>query len=503
MEKMIEMMLKLAEEKQYRRLKELLAEMNEVDIAAFIDELDSEKAVVVFRILPKELAADVFACLSVEKQQHIITSITDREVATIIEDLFVDDAVDMLEELPATVVKKVLQNANPDTRALINQFLNYPDNSAGSIMTAEYVGLKKTMTVKEAFDYIRRHGVDKETIYTSYVMNEARQLEGVVTVRDLLMNTYETVIGDIMDTHVIKAVTTDDQEEVADCFQKYGLLNLPVVDHENRLVGIVTVDDIVDVIEQEATEDFEKMAAMAPSERPYLKTGVFQLAKNRIFWLLVLMISSLITGGILAKYENAFAVLPLLVTFIPMLTDTGGNAGSQSSTLIIRGMGGGRDRACGRVQGGVEGAARGHPGGSCAGGGKFCAAFDPLPRPAPGLRHRGGQPDGHCDSGENHRLYAADGGQGSAHGPGHHGGSAHHHHRGRLKPGDLFPAGLRAAGTVGAGLHKRRAATESDIPSAALFSMETKRCAHIPGGLCPALYPGFQASCLPSASPLM
>ena len=322
MEKLIEMMLQLAEEKKYRQLKEILMEMNEVDIAAFIDELDSEKTVVVFRILPKELATDVFACLSVEKQQHIITSITDREVATIIEDLFVDDAVDMLEELPATVVKKVLQNAKPDTRALINQFLKYPDNSAGSIMTAEYVGLKKTMTVKEAFDYIRRHGVDKETIYTCYVMNEARQLEGVVTVRDLLMNSYETVMEDIMDTHVIKAVTTDDQEEVADCFQKYGLLNLPVVDHENRLVGIVTVDDIVDVIEQEATEDFEKMAAMAPSEKPYLKTGVFQLAKNRIFWLMVLMISSLITGGILAKYENAFAVLPLLVTFIPMLTDT-------------------------------------------------------------------------------------------------------------------------------------------------------------------------------------
>ena len=338
MEKMIEMMLKLAEEKQYRRLKDLLAEMNEVDIAAFIDELDSEKAVVVFRILPKELAADVFACLSVEKQQHIITSITDREVATIIEDLFVDDAVDMLEELPATVVKKVLQNANPDTRALINQFLNYPDNSAGSIMTAEYVGLKKTMTVKEAFDYIRRHGVDKETIYTSYVMNEARQLEGVVTVRDLLMNTYETVIGDIMDTHVIKAVTTDDQEEVADCFQKYGLLNLPVVDHENRLVGIVTVDDIVDVIEQEATEDFEKMAAMLPSERPYLKTSVLQLAKNRILWLLILMLSSTITGSILAEYEAAFAAVPLLVTFIPMLMSTGGNSGSQSSTMIIRGM---------------------------------------------------------------------------------------------------------------------------------------------------------------------
>ena len=338
MEKMLEMLLQLAEEKKFRQLKDLMMEMNEVDIAAFMEELDPEKTVVVFRILPKELATDVFACLPVEKQKHIITSITDREVGTIIEDLYVDDAVDMLEELPAIIVKRVLQNAKPETRALINQFLKYPDNSAGSIMTAEYVGLKKSMTVKQAFDYIRRHGVDKETIYTCYVMNETRYLEGVVTVRDLLMNDYETVIGDIMDTHVIKAVTTDDQEEVADCFQKYGLLNLPVVDHENRLVGIVTVDDIVDVIEQEATEDFEKMAAMAPSEKPYLKTGVFQLAKNRIFWLLVLMISSMITGGILAKYEDAFAILPLLVTFIPMLTDTGGNAGSQSSTLIIRGM---------------------------------------------------------------------------------------------------------------------------------------------------------------------
>ncbi len=338
MEKMMEMLLQLAEEKKFRQLKDIMMEMNEVDIAAFMEELDPEKTVVVFRILPKELATDVFACLPVEKQQHIITSITDREVGTIIEDLYVDDAVDMLEELPAIIVKRVLQNAKPETRALINQFLKYPDNSAGSIMTAEYVGLKKGMTVKQAFDYIRRHGVDKETIYTCYVMNETRYLEGVVTVRDLLMNDYETVIGDIMDTHVIKAVTTDDQEEVADCFQKYGLLNLPVVDHENRLVGIVTVDDIVDVIEQEATEDFEKMAAMSPSEKPYLKTGVFQLARNRIFWLLVLMISSMITGGILAKYEDAFAILPLLVTFIPMLTDTGGNAGSQSSTLIIRGM---------------------------------------------------------------------------------------------------------------------------------------------------------------------
>lgn len=324
--------------RQFRKLKDVLTEMNEVDIATFIEELDSEKTVVVFRMLPKELASDVFACLEVDKQEHIINSITDYELGTIVDDLFVDDAVDMLEELPANVVKRVLKNARPDTRKLINQFLNYPENSAGSIMTAEYVGLKQSMTVEQAFAYIRKNGVDKETIYTCYVMDAKRRLEGVVTVKDLLMNPYEEIIGNIMDTHVIKAFTTEDQEEVADSFQKYDLLSLPVVDHEERLVGIVTVDDVVDVLEQEATEDFEKMAAMLPSEKPYLKTGVFQLAKNRIAWLLILMISSMITGGILAKYEAAFAVIPLLVTFIPMLTDTGGNAGSQSSTMIIRGM---------------------------------------------------------------------------------------------------------------------------------------------------------------------
>ena len=324
--------------RQFRKLKDILTEMNEVDIATFIEELDSEKTVVVFRMLPKELASDVFACLEVDKQEHIINSITDYELGTIVDDLFVDDAVDMLEELPANVVKRVLKNARPDTRKLINQFLNYPENSAGSIMTAEYVGLKQSMTVEQAFAYIRKNGVDKETIYTCYVMDAKRRLEGVVTVKDLLMNPYEEIIGNIMDTHVIKAFTTEDQEKVADSFQKYDLLSLPVVDHEERLVGIVTVDDVVDVMEQEATEDFEKMAAMLPSEKPYLKTGVFQLAKNRIAWLLILMISSMITGGILAKYEAAFAVIPLLVTFIPMLTDTGGNAGSQSSTMIIRGM---------------------------------------------------------------------------------------------------------------------------------------------------------------------
>lgn len=331
-------LLELAEKKEFRKLKEILVEKNEVDIAEFIEQLPLEKTVVVFRMMPKELAVDIFACLSVEQQQHIINGITDYELRNIVEDLFVDDVVDMLEELPATVVKRVLQNSATDTRNLINQFLNYPENSAGSIMTAEYVGLKKTMTVEQSFNYIREHGVDKETIYTCYVMDSKRALEGVVTVKDLFMSPYDTKIEDIMDTHVIKAVTTEDREEVVDTFNKYDLLSLPVVDQENRLVGIITVDDAFDVMEQEATEDFEKMAAMLPSEKPYLKTGVIQLAKNRIVWLLVLMVSSMITGGILANYENAFAVLPLLVTFIPMITGTGGNAGSQSSTLIIRGM---------------------------------------------------------------------------------------------------------------------------------------------------------------------
>lgn len=337
-ENKLEELLELAAQKKYRQLKESLTEMNEVDIASFIEELDSEKTVVVFRTLPKSLASDVFACLEVEKQQHIITSITDYELRSIIDDLYVDDAVDMLEELPATIVRRVLQNSSADTRKLINEFLKYPENSAGSVMTAEYVGLKKSMTVEEAFAYIRKYGVDKETIYTCYVMDEKRHLEGVVTVKDLLMNPYETLLGDIMDENVLMAYTTEDQEKVVETFNEYDLLSLPVVDAENRLVGIITVDDVMDVMEQEATEDFEKMAAMLPSEKPYLKTSVFRLAFNRIPWLTILMLSSMITGGILSKYEEAFAAVPLLVTFMPMLMGTGGNSGSQASTMIIRGM---------------------------------------------------------------------------------------------------------------------------------------------------------------------
>ena len=334
----MEHLLELAKEKKYRLLKEELVELNEVDIASFIEELDSERTVIVFRMLPKALATEVFAELPVDKQSHIINSITDKELSEIVEELYVDDAVDLVEELPATVVRRVLQNTKPETRKLINQFLNYPENTAGSIMTAEYVGLKKTMTVEQCFAYIRHHAVDSETIYTCYVMDEKRMLDGVVTVKDLLLQPYERLVGDIMDTHVIKAQTTDDQEQVADTMNKYGLLSMPVVDSEDRLVGIITVHDVMEVMEEEATEDFEKMAAMLPSEKPYLKTGVFQLARNRIPWLMILMLSSMVTGGILLKYENAFSVIPLLVTFIPMLMDTGGNSGSQASTMIIRGM---------------------------------------------------------------------------------------------------------------------------------------------------------------------
>ena len=328
----------LIENKKFKRLKEELCDMNEVDIADLIGELSPEITLVLFRLLPKDLYSEVFACLEIEQQRTIINSIEDRELHQIIEDLAIDDAVDMVEELPASVVKRILKAATPATRSLINQYLQYPDNSAGSIMTAEYVALRPAMTVEESFAYIRKNGVDKETIYTCYVITPSRKLLGVVTLKDLLMNPYETIVEDIMDDNIIIAHTTDDQEEVASTFSKYDLLALPVVDREERLVGIVTVDDIVDVMEQEATEDFQKMAAMAPSEKEYLKTSVFSLAWNRIPWLLVLMLSSMVSGFILNHYETAFAAVPLLVTFIPTLMDTGGNSGSQASTLIIRGL---------------------------------------------------------------------------------------------------------------------------------------------------------------------
>lgn len=328
----------LLEKREYPALKKALSEENEVDIAEFMEELPQEKAVVVFRMLSKEVAAEVFSNLPADMQEIIITSITDTEISAIVEDLFVDDAVDMLEELPANVVKRVLRNAKPETRKLINQFFNYPEDSAGSIMTAEFIDLRKTMTVNDAIAKIRSKGEESETIYTCYVIDASRHLEGVITLRELLFAKDDEIVGDLMEQDVITAATTEDQEEAVARMMKYDFISMPVVDQENRLVGMITVDDVMDVMEEEATEDFEKMAAMAPSEKPYLKTNVFVLASKRIVWLLVLMISGMITGKILEKYEAAFTVLPLLVTFVPMLTDTGGNAGSQSSTLIIRGM---------------------------------------------------------------------------------------------------------------------------------------------------------------------
>lgn len=335
---MTERLLELLKEKNYREFKKALVDINEADIAEFIDELDSENACLAFRLLPKAIATDVFAELDSEVQEHIINGMSDSDLQYIIEDLSIDDAVDMLEELPPAMVVRVLENATADTRKQINEILKYPENSAGSIMTVEFIGLKKTMTVKEAFDYIRKYGTDKETIYTCYVMGDYRVLEGVVTVKEMLMSSYEVLIEEIMDTKVIKADTLDHREDIVKIFNKYGFLSVPVVDHDNRLVGIVTIDDAMDVMEEETTEDFEKMAAMNPSEKPYLKTSVFEIAKNRITWLLFLMISAMITGGILSKFEEAISAMPILVSFIPMLTDTGGNAGSQSSTMVIRGM---------------------------------------------------------------------------------------------------------------------------------------------------------------------
>jgi magnesium transporter len=328
----------LLEKKQLREIKIKISELNENDIAAFLEELDTEKATVVFRLLPKDLATDVFACMSIEFQKSIIDSVTDKELVAIIEDLAVDDAVDILEELPSNIVSKILNAATPQTRKEINQFLKYPDSSAGSVMTSEYVKLSKEYTVKEALDVIRKQGVDKETIYTCYVVEKSRILIGVVTLKDLLLSHDDELIEDIMDENVIKAHTLDDKEEVSDMFNKYDLLALPVVDKENRIVGIVTVDDAVDVMEEEATEDIEKMATIRPSEKPYLKTDVLTIVRNRIVWLIVFVIIGILIGLLLNIYEDTIKLFPILVTFIPMLTDTGGNSGTQAATMVIRGL---------------------------------------------------------------------------------------------------------------------------------------------------------------------
>lgn len=331
-------LLKLIEEKKYQEYKKVVNELPEIDVAQWIEELQEEQMIIAFRALPKDLAADVFSYLSSDSQQLIINGITDKELKNIVEDLYIDDAVDMLDEAPANVVQRVLQNASNETRDLINQFLNYKEDTAGSIMTAEFLDLKKGMTIKEALDRIRRICKDKETSYTCYVLDKNRILEGMITVKTILMAKDEEMIDDLMDTQVIYTTTNEDKENVAKLLSKYDLFALPVVDNENRMVGIVTIDDAVDVIEDEATEDFEKMAAMLPSDRPYLESKVTTLFKNRIVWLIVLMISGIIVGEILGYYEAKIAAIPLLVTFVPMLNDTGGNCGNQSSTMVIRGL---------------------------------------------------------------------------------------------------------------------------------------------------------------------
>lgn len=328
----------MLEQKKLLKLKNILSELNEYDVAAFIEELDPEKSLLVFRLLPKAVASDVFAYLPSDKQEHIIKCTNDEDLHDMIDELFVDDVVDLLEELPANVVRRILQNANPSKRKIINQFLKYPEDSAGSIMTSEYVALKKSMTVNNALEYIRKNAINKETIYTCYVTSMQRQLEGVITLKELVMSDGDVIISDIMDTHVIKCITTDEQEDVARTFIDYDLLAMPVVDHENRIVGIITVDDAVDVMEEEATEDIEKMAAITPSEKPYLKTGVFETWKKRIPWLMLLMISATFTGSIISSYEDALKSVVILTSFIPMLMDTGGNSGGQASVTVIRGI---------------------------------------------------------------------------------------------------------------------------------------------------------------------
>ena len=332
---------KLVAEGRKGELRGALSMLNEVDIAEYMEELDNEKMLMVFRLLPKDIAADVFAYMDADQRQRVIEAMDDNEAVRLVDDMFIDDAVDFLEELPAGVVKRVLKGCDAQKRALINQFLRYPENSAGSIMTIEYMELHVGTTVGEAMAEIRRTGLDKETIYTLYVLDAQRKLLGTLPLRKLLLAQDEVKVETLMNQQFVCVHTTDDQELVADTVRKYDLISIPVVDHEERMIGIITIDDIVDVIEEENTEDFEKMAAMLPSEDEYLKTGVLTLAKNRMPWLLFLMISAIFTGMIITHYEDALktsAFGVVLTACIPMLMGAGGNCGSQASTLTIRGL---------------------------------------------------------------------------------------------------------------------------------------------------------------------
>lgn len=334
-----ELILKqLLKEKQYTKLRQTASEMQAADIAAVMDDMEDEDSLKIFRILPKNMAADVFSKLEMDDQQYIISSLSDKEASTIVDNLMSDDAADLLEEMPANIVKKILANARPDTRADINHLLRYPEDSAGSIMTVEFVDLKEDITVQKAIERIRGIGLDSENVNICYVVDKSRVLVGAVALRTLLIRKQDEIIGDIMSENIISVGTTVDQEKIAEMFQEYDLTAMPVVDNEKRMVGIITVDDVMDIVEQEATEDIEIMAAIVPSEKTYFKTSIRETYKSRIPWLLILMISATFTGAIITHYENALSAYVVLTAYIPMLMDTGGNSGSQASVSIIRGI---------------------------------------------------------------------------------------------------------------------------------------------------------------------
>ena len=338
METNLEKIKDLLTNKKYNELKKILNELNSADIPGILEEFDKEDVIRIFRLLSKEQAGEAFSYMESDMREKILEDLTDRELKSVIDELFMDDTVDLIEEMPSNVVKRILKLVNKEDRNTINELLKYPEDSAGSIMTTEFIDLKENMTAEQALKRIRKIGTDSETIYTCYVLTEKRILKGIINIKDILIAPKEKLIKELMETNIISANTLEDQEKVAKKFDKYDFYALPVVDNESRLVGIITVDDAINVLQDEAQEDFEKMAAITPTEEGYFETSVWKHAKNRIVWLLILMLSAAITGNILAQYEAAFAVAPLLVAFIPMIMGTGGNCGSQSSTLIIRGL---------------------------------------------------------------------------------------------------------------------------------------------------------------------
>ena len=334
----MEEIVELLEQNKLAELKEILINENPIDIADVFEDFPKEKYLIIFKLLPKDFSSEVFSYLSPEKQQEVIENITDDEIKFIVEDMYLDDTVDFIEEMPANIVDKILKNTSNDKRKLINQMLKYPENSAGSVMTVEYISFKDNYTVKQAIEYYRKVAIDKEETDICFVTDTKKKLVGIISLKTLILSKDDSYIQDEMDTNFVSVLTLDDQEEIAALFRKYDLTTMPVVDHEDRLVGVITVDDIVDVIDQENTEDIQKMAAMNPSDEEYLKESVISLAKHRILWLLVLMISATFTGLVIKKYEDILQSAVYLATFIPMLMDTGGNAGSQSATLVIRGI---------------------------------------------------------------------------------------------------------------------------------------------------------------------